>query len=682
MIESFKRILPKRLNLPRLLRTKLGGTKKAETPSHQPQQEQAYEDSGAHKDTAVQRYWNEAAFLEDNPAAQLAIESGKYQTGMQYWRAQLKREETKLRAPPSWPERGYLAMHTDVAAAVAAKQVESGYHHFMLYGAEEGRQQPYRMQKHHAPDYPLSDDEIGEIADRWQEHLYLQKHADVQQAVDEGHYSTGLDHWIHQGISEQRTLGELYWHDPSYLEIHPDVAKAIEAGMFVDGYEHYRRHGAEEGRRVPVCPGPRWVTDEMRDLAEIEPLLFPSQSFFAGCSFYDATKERTAGANLVALFQAVGHRQFTHVFVLPWLSRGGADAGALHHIGTLAKEFDAQILVITTEAEPSPWLERLPPNVAYIDFSQFFDGKEDQEDQAKVALTRILLHVGAPVVHNINSSLMWKTTVSHGRALQHSSKLYASLFAFGYTDTGAPHGYPFFLDRSWRHLTKVFTDHQAFADHLKQLYGLPASFCEPVRFPVLCKKRFSPIKDLPKGPQRVLWASRIAQEKRPDLLAQIAQQMPDVVFDVYGEVKKDEPGVTAEFLQTLQELPNVVLKGAFNGFDSLPTQPYHALLYTTFCDGLPNILLEAISSGLLVVAPDVGGIGELMHPGSPVFVQNKNDVDAFVAALRWAFANPGDATKAQTTQSACVAAKHSQSAFKQTLAGLESYASIPQIKVA
>ena len=37
---------------------------------------------------------------------------------------------------------------------------------------------------------------------------------------------------------------------------------------------------------------------------------------------------------------------------------------------------------------------------------------------------------------------------------------------------------------------------------------------------------------------------------------------------------------------------------------------YDAFLYTSAFDGLPNVLLEALSAGLPVIAPDVGGIGE------------------------------------------------------------------------
>jgi glycosyltransferase involved in cell wall biosynthesis len=108
--------------------------------------------------------------------------------------------------------------------------------------------------------------------------------------------------------------------------------------------------------------------------------------------------------------------------------------------------------------------------------------------------------------------------------------------------------------------------------------------------------------------RRLLWASRITAQKRPELLARIAEalgdEFPRVVIDVYGNCDSNyEPN-------TLFRTGGLRYCGGFNGFDSLPVLAYDAFLYTSAFDGLPNVILEALGRGLPVIAADVGGISE------------------------------------------------------------------------
>ncbi|MCQ4384065.1 glycosyltransferase family 4 protein, partial [Clostridioides difficile] len=62
---------------------------------------------------------------------------------------------------------------------------------------------------------------------------------------------------------------------------------------------------------------------------------------------------------------------------------------------------------------------------------------------------------------------------------------------------------------------------------------------------------------------------------------------------------------------------------------------YDALVYTSWFDGLPNVILEAMGSGLPVIAPNIGGIGEAVLDGETgMLIEASNDIDEAVDAYR------------------------------------------------
>lgn len=67
-------------------------------------------------------------------------------------------------------------------------------------------------------------------------------------------------------------------------------------------------------------------------------------------------------------------------------------------------------------------------------------------------------------------------------------------------------------------------------------------------------------------------------------------------------------------------------KGGFDGFKALNVNDYDMMIYTSYFDGSPNILIEAMSSGIPIVAPDVGGIKDLFPSGYEL-VPNQVDDD-------------------------------------------------------
>ncbi len=61
--------------------------------------------------------------------------------------------------------------------------------------------------------------------------------------------------------------------------------------------------------------------------------------------------------------------------------------------------------------------------------------------------------------------------------------------------------------------------------------------------------------------------------------------------------------------------------------------PYLGFLYTSQWDGLPTVLLDVALAGLPVIAPDVGGISELVDETTGWLIPNFRDVDGYSSAL-------------------------------------------------
>ena len=90
--------------------------------------------------------------------------------------------------PEAWSEAVYLAIHPDVAAAVARKDFKSGREHYELAGRAEGR-------------------ETGMSPNDWSEALYLSIYPDVAAEVRRGTFASGYHHYLVAGRAEGRDSG-------------------------------------------------------------------------------------------------------------------------------------------------------------------------------------------------------------------------------------------------------------------------------------------------------------------------------------------------------------------------------------------------------------------------------------------------------------------------------------------
>lgn len=353
-----------------------------------------------------------------------------------------------------------------------------------------------------------------------------------------------------------------------------------------------------------------FLLEELKALGSIEPALQPSKDFLNQLSQHSFKPNTNLETNSYGeayglILRHLGNLDFDAVFLAPWLKRGGADLGLLHHINA-QHEKGNKILLITTEKAESSWLNRLPDSARHLDFAAFY-GKLNPYKSAEL-LARLLLQIPAQTIHNINSALGWDVFKKYGLQLNAmDKKLFVSVFCEDEYEPGIYFGYARYLSETFRFLTGVFCDTRWYPEEQSRLTGLNG-LMKTVYFPFL--GTLSPYAAEAERNAPVLWASRIAKQKRPELLYKIAKAMPGQEFHVYGESER----ACRKELKELQELPNVKYFGKYDSFAQIANQqPYAAFLYTSQYDGLPNVLIEAISNGLPVISYDVGGIGELIH---------------------------------------------------------------------
>ena len=211
----------------------------------------------------------------------------------------------------------------------------------------------------------------------------------------------------------------------------------------------------------------------------------------------------------------------------------------------------------------------------------------------------------------------------------------------------------------------VLIDNAPYRETIRRRYHLSERRVRRVPFwqelPQYAEAIASP--DPPPEPASVLWAGRLCDSKRLDILFAVAQACGDIEFQVFGE--SDETKSVAKWRRRLAGLPNVCLHGAYDSFHAIADRGgYRAFLYTTAFDGLPNVLLEAASHCLAIVAPQaIGGLADLIGPETAFPVDDAAEAVSYVDALRRCIADPAEAMRRARNAFDLVRVGHSREAF-------------------
>ncbi|GLQ39441.1 hypothetical protein GCM10007908_30610 [Rhizobium albus] len=495
-----------------------------------------------------------------------------------------------------------------------------------------------------------------------------------------------------------RVVASGFFDAKFYLETNPDVRRANYPALL-----HYMLHGALEGR----SPGPdfdaQWYLMRNPDIVGMHPLLhyidygrfegrkprrpdgalkaareaiasvedldvaLYGADYFAHADYLevvDGAAHNRLERALTALVDQIEHVPERIVF-MPWLVRGGAERVAAHAVRAMAERLGPErVLVILADYDLESARDMIAPDIPVLSFSRV---DPDLSHDERVRLVELLVRGFRPeAILNVNSRACWDAVLKKGRVLARYTRLYGALFCADFTPDGRRAGYSdLYLRDCLAHLSGVYFDNAAHRAELIQSLGIPESLVSRL---VVARQPAPAGRVLPQrkstGRQRVIWASRLSRQKNIPLLLRIARAVPEFDFEIFGKGDVEHEAMVTE---AAREIVNLRYHGAFDDFSALPLTEADVFLYTSHWDGLPNILLEAGACGLPVVAPNVGGISELIDDDTGYLIDDPDALEGFVSALRAIGRDPAEARQRAGRLQKRVADVHSWAGYVRML---------------
>lgn len=133
------------------------------------------------------------------------------------------------------------------------------------------------------------------------------------------------------------------------------------------------------------------------------------------------------------------------------------------------------------------------------------------------------------------------------------------------------------------------------------------------------------------GINKIVMLGRLAAEKGHDRLLKIFAGLPNTFFLTIagnGPLKKD----IEDDVYRLRIQNRIFMPGHITDVNQLLSQ-HKLFVLTSYTEGFPNAVLEALAVGIPVVAFSVGGITELIKPGFNGYIIDQGDLDGFRSAI-------------------------------------------------
>jgi len=376
-----------------------------------------------------------------------------------------------------------------------------------------------------------------------------------------------------------------------------------------------------------------------------------------------------------------------HWIVLPSLATGDAEMVALSFSCALRELRPEQsVLLLITDHKLINDQIKVPDGVLLLALDDYLQNESNYLHK-QALLHDLLIAIQPNVFHNINSSVAWRLILQEGSRLQRYTRIFASIFASQFFKDGNIEigSAAYFLKKGMPFLSGLLSDNRRFLEDAVSEYRLTPQeqskmtvLYQPCRLLTrdvadpntnLTKRRRTLDERLTQPPRRlqVLWAGRLDAQKRVDLFFDLVRHCSFADFRLFGQAVLDQG-------KELPVLPNLSYEGPFSSpLEWLERFDFDAFLFTSHWEGLPNILLEVGILGIPIIAPTVGGVGELISDATGYPLPERPTVDDYEQALQAIAKNPTEALQRSERLHELILQRHSWNSFTASISALPNY---------
>ncbi|MEO5690817.1 MAG: glycosyltransferase [Candidatus Saccharimonadales bacterium] len=370
-----------------------------------------------------------------------------------------------------------------------------------------------------------------------------------------------------------------------------------------------------------------WMISTWRDIHKIDNTVFPAKELLKHLSWYNSDRP-DPGICYAKLIQSFSKQPDT-LFFVPHLIKGGADMVFINYSNELKSIYpDWNIAMLQTESKESVWQNKVSEQIDFVNLFDLFETL-DNDTQHRLLATLVTQNDIKRII--IGNSQLAYDFVSKYQSLIKTLDISIYCFAFGeefdeegrlwgHIHTGIPKIYPV--------IYRIITDNENTVNKLSHEYAFDrarfAMHYQPTR------AALKPAVQNDQKPLRILWASRVCKQKRPDIIKAISNELDQSQYsiDAWGQL---EEGLTAHYFDD----SNVHYRGSFNGINTLPISDYDIYIYTSEGDGVPNVLQEITASGLPIIASNVGGIREFIKTNiTGMLIMDHESIEDYVDSVK------------------------------------------------
>lgn len=329
------------------------------------------------------------------------------------------------------------------------------------------------------------------------------------------------------------------------------------------------------------------------------------------------------------------------LYLAPWVITGGADQMTVDWFELLPEEKFAKYLVLT-EPSSNEWLLKIRGKAQGI-YNLPELGINDQEEITEFC-AQLVAQEQIAILQIMNSEKGYAALPTLKTRFP-GLKTVAQLHCFDHLPNGDLAGYPRDVPLRYDNYLDCYNVvSQALKQEILDIYP----HLDPQKFRVVYCGINSTI--FAPGPRpktqsaskfEILFIGRLDVQKQPLRMAEIGlklrQQLPDLdfVIHVLGAGSLDSQEKELQTFIKKHGLQKQILIHGPKPREDMPKwySKAQCLLMTSKWEGIPVVLYEAMSMGVPCIAPDVGGIKELLLPGCGILVPGDAKTADYVQAI-------------------------------------------------